>query len=455
MDRVLTPKKRILIVEDEALILSSLTKVMVTAGFEVVGVGNGDQARIMLGLEPFELILSDIKMPGTNGIELLHFVNKNYGTPMVLMTGFSEIAEASDALELGADGFLTKPFRKDELLNLIKSVFLKHNPEAVEEKENLDDNYCPIPLEDFVSGNEMNFSIYIRVSSYRYVKVAHAGEKIDVVKIAEYRSKRILNLYIEKIDFAKYLGFNLTLAKAVAKTSKIGKQEKVRYLVSTSKNVVHSLFTQEMKAESFGASLSMVETSIGVLGEQPQMLALLMNLQKHSDFIYAHSLGVSLFSTLIAKEVGWHSAKIQVKVAMCGLLHDIGEKEIAIEILNKSRLDMDAKEISMLETHSSRGLELLSQIPGVPQEILQVVIQHHEDCNGHGYPAHLKRNQISPLGRLVAVADTFCKIAIKNPDSPGHPLHESFEKMNSLFSKKLDPEFLKGLGKAIGKTPKD
>lgn len=443
-------KKRILIVDDEPIVLTTLMRVLVTAGHEVMGVGNGDQAKTVLGLEPIELILSDIKMPGTNGIELLHFVKKNYDIPVVLMTGFSEIAEASDAVELGADGFLSKPFRKEELLTMMKNVFLKRNPTMVEEKEDLDDNYCAIPLEDFISGNEMNFSIYIRVSAFRYVKVAHTGESIDLKIIVEYQAKGIKNLYLEKKDFAKYLGFNLSLAAAVAKTDKLGKKDKVRYLTSTSKNIVHSLFSQDIKPEVFNASLTMVETSLSVLSEQPQMQSLLMNLQDHSDFMYAHSLGVSLFSTIIAKEVGWHSTRVQVKVAMCGLLHDIGKKEIPLEILNKPRLDMNAKEISILESHSIRGVELLSQIPGVPQEIIQVALQHHEDCNGQGYPSHLRKNQITPLGRLVSVADVFCRIAIKNPDSPGYPLKEAFEKL-SFVSKKLDPVFVKALEKAVRK----
>lgn len=63
--------QRILLVDDEALVLSSLRRLLVRAGFDVGTANSGPEALARLGTEPFDLILSDFKMPGMNGVEFL------------------------------------------------------------------------------------------------------------------------------------------------------------------------------------------------------------------------------------------------------------------------------------------------------------------------------------------------------------------------------------------------
>src|SRR5690606_5884100 len=102
-------------------------------------------------------------------------------------------------------------------------------------------------------------------------------------------------------------------------------------------------------------------------------------LNSHADFVYAHSLGVSTYGVMIARVMGWRSAPSLFKVAIAGLFHDIGFKELDRELLEKPRITHTAAERKEYETHPTRGAELLSQVGNIPLDVIQVASQHHED----------------------------------------------------------------------------
>ncbi len=108
---------RVLIVDDEAYICKTIARWLVPEGYECVLASNVDEALVELGRQPFELIISDITMPGRNGLELLDEVKRHYDRTAVLMaTAVDQRNTAIHALELGAYGYMIKPFDKNEFV---------------------------------------------------------------------------------------------------------------------------------------------------------------------------------------------------------------------------------------------------------------------------------------------------------------------------------------------------
>lgn len=109
---------RILLVDDDPFTRDLLAEVLSRRGYEVVPAGDADEAsRFLQGQEPFELVLSDIVMPGRNGVDLLREVTATHpSTAVVLMSGVSEIDTVVDAMRTGAADFIAKPVRNVELL---------------------------------------------------------------------------------------------------------------------------------------------------------------------------------------------------------------------------------------------------------------------------------------------------------------------------------------------------
>jgi HD-GYP domain-containing protein (c-di-GMP phosphodiesterase class II) len=105
------------------------------------------------------------------------------------------------------------------------------------------------------------------------------------------------------------------------------------------------------------------------------------------------------------------------KLALGGLLHDVGLKELPRELLEKSRHLMSAEEVQTYETHVYRGVEILQSMPSVPEEVIAMLFEHHENAIGQGYPRKLRDFKMNPLAKVVALADAFADMTLKNPQN--------------------------------------
>lgn len=118
----------ILVVDDEKGQREILKAILVKQGYEVLTSSNGMEALRLLKETSFDVVLTDLKMPGLDGIELLRSILKEKSpVSVVLMTAHGTINSAVEAMKLGAFDYLVKPFEMDELLVVIKKAFEKTN----------------------------------------------------------------------------------------------------------------------------------------------------------------------------------------------------------------------------------------------------------------------------------------------------------------------------------------
>jgi DNA-binding response OmpR family regulator len=115
---------KILVCEDNILTLRSIEYSLKKAGFEVSKAVDGDQGIRILEEEEIDLVITDINMPYTKGLELVRFVNSKMErkVPVIIITGITLEETKEHALELGAKGFLTKPLDLDVLIDKVKSL---------------------------------------------------------------------------------------------------------------------------------------------------------------------------------------------------------------------------------------------------------------------------------------------------------------------------------------------
>ncbi len=109
-----TPK--ILVVDDDPIILESLCEFFRLEGYQAQGTADGQQALDLLAKETFNLVISDVNMPGSDGFDLLCLIKKQFPELVViLITGYGSISRAVEAIKLGAHDYLTKPIIDAEL----------------------------------------------------------------------------------------------------------------------------------------------------------------------------------------------------------------------------------------------------------------------------------------------------------------------------------------------------
>ena len=120
--------KRILIVDDEELIIKTLTRLLEKEKYEVLVVKSGQDALAMVEEENFDLIIADIRMPGINGVETVKGIHdilqakKIEKTPVIFITGYADENIEREAKTLMPVDYIYKPFDISDLLNKIKGV---------------------------------------------------------------------------------------------------------------------------------------------------------------------------------------------------------------------------------------------------------------------------------------------------------------------------------------------
>jgi len=432
----------ILVVEDEDFFRDILINVLKKKNYEVHGCGDGKTAQHVLGMQNFDLVISDINMPSITGIQLAEWMKENHPTiPLVLMTGFSDILETQEAFALGVKEFLTKPFQQGALIQIVDKIL---NPSEIKSAPeiDLDSDFCKIRMEDFVSGTKIPYGIYIRLSKSKYIQIGHKGEDISRERIQSYKSKNVDYLYMTKEDFGNYVNFSVNLSHIVANSPKVSKQKKLGFLKYTNEVIMENTFVNGLDQQSFDQANDFMRNTLDVISSRDDAMNLLMMLNSHADFLYAHSLGVSLYAVMIGRQAGWTAPRTVFTLATAALFHDIGKKEIDLRILKKPRFELNQEERATYETHTIRGYELLSQIRGIPDSVATVAHQHHEDINGYGFPRKLTRSKINTIAKLINVANAFCENALKSPWNPGMSGPDALKAMNQTKKDALDPQFM-------------
>jgi len=121
---------RILVIDDDPVILEVITKILKTNSYEVVAAPNGKSGIKQLESNSFDLVLTDLVMPDVDGLEVLnHVVTKSPKTKCIILTGYGTIKSSVDSIKKGAFDYITKPITSGELLVVIEKALKFRNLE--------------------------------------------------------------------------------------------------------------------------------------------------------------------------------------------------------------------------------------------------------------------------------------------------------------------------------------
>jgi putative two-component system response regulator len=142
------------------------------------------------------------------------------------------------------------------------------------------------------------------------------------------------------------------------------------------------------------------------------VMALVNALEAKDEYTHGHSERVTDIAIKIALELGIDETNVE-KIRLAGLLHDIGKIGVREHILNKPG-KLTEEEFEQVKTHSKIGEHILRPVIK-DKDILDMVIHHHERCDGMGYPDGLVDSQISVQASILAVADAYDAMTSDRP----------------------------------------
>jgi len=127
-----------LLVDDDPVLLETLTDLLLHEGFKVTTAESGEAAERLLATAhpPFDLVLTDLVMPGKSGLDVLRkALEVNPSCTVLILSGFGTVREATEAMDLGAYGMVTKPLHLDQFRNMLRRLL--ERIELIHERDQL------------------------------------------------------------------------------------------------------------------------------------------------------------------------------------------------------------------------------------------------------------------------------------------------------------------------------
>jgi DNA-binding response OmpR family regulator len=124
----LRPVATVLVVDDEPIVREVVVRYLEREGYATLEADRGDVAREILERKTPDLVVLDVMLPGTDGLELCRWIRARSELPVILLTARGEEADRIVGLELGADDYVTKPFSPRELAARVRTVLRRSSP---------------------------------------------------------------------------------------------------------------------------------------------------------------------------------------------------------------------------------------------------------------------------------------------------------------------------------------
>ncbi len=180
----------------------------------------------------------------------------------------------------------------------------------------------------------------------------------------------------------------------------------------------------------------------------PDAMLLVSRLREKSAEVHARALQVSLYLIVFARFLQLERAELEL-LGLLGLLEDVGKTRLPSELIQRKG-PLSAEEHKLAQRHVEFSAEILKATPGLPPELPQLALLHHERQDGKGYPRGLKGDEIGLHGSMAAIADTFDALTAVRPYaealSPSSALSFLYKERGTAFHPALVEQFIQCVG---------
>jgi putative nucleotidyltransferase with HDIG domain len=471
---------KVLVVDDEASICRLCAASLRNVGFDVDTTCNPFEALERVSAEPFDVVLTDVKMPELGGIELIRKLRSvSPEIAVVLMTGFATMEVAVRALQEGAANFIHKPFNVEEMVWAIRGALERKR--LVQENIRLNTLVNLFQVSDRMATTREPSKIYNilleaachETGAQRAAVFDRDEESCELylrygVNLKEFMAEGtrvpekfglaaavfssqepiLINDWNEAKGLLPVLGEDKwgTAAMAVPLKSNNGLKGVLTLYRSGGNG-----FTQ---ADLDGAKLLANQAAVALENADllldleilflETMKSLATTVDERDPYTHGHSQRVAAIAVAIGREMGLPDDKIE-ELELAGNLHDIGKIGIRDSILLKPGRLTD-EEYEVIKTHVEKGYKILRHIQRL-SPVVEAVYTHHEWWNGGGYPRGLKGEEIPLAGAIISVADAFDTMTTDRPYHKRRKYKEAMRILREAAGTQFHPKVVEALGR--------
>lgn len=462
----------ILIVDDEVSICNILGQYLKKRGYSVFTVQCGEQALEVLEDKSVDLVITDIKMPGITGVDLLKIIKKNNSTiPVLITTGFPTLDTAIEALKLGAYDYLTKPFHLEEIGEKVRRAIIS---KQLEEENLLFSKLVSLHEVTKVLTSTLdiaeldkkflNYSIkmskadggalLINDSSGR-LSISETCGKVEkklwvnqaLTNAARWVLSREEPIVIESgvnvlpsgllpipPEFKSFISFPLKTPSRI-----VGVLSLVRF---ASRQPFTNLDLEIINVLASQASISIENVRLyqNIRDNYLKTIrAFALAVEAKDEYTHGHSENVMKYTVVLARHLGLPDQEIEL-VKYAGLLHDIGKIGISEQILNKAGKLTD-REFEEIKKHPELGARIIADVPFL-KSLVPMVLHHHEFYCGGGYPTGISGTEIPFGARILSVSDAFEAMTSDRPYRKSLSQEVAFSILKKEKGKQFDPNII-------------
>ncbi|MGE0067445.1 MAG: HD domain-containing phosphohydrolase [Solirubrobacterales bacterium] len=386
-----------------------------------------EEARAKLATGEYEVALCDIEMPGESGLVLVEeLVGAHPDTAVVLVSGIDDPEVAKRAFELGAHGYLVKPFFPGQLLITVMTALRRRELEmaqaahsrTLEQRIQVLMDRAPVPV--YIKDMNLRYLIANRVS--HEVAGLQPNELIgltDADFMSEDSARIVAAADLQVLESERaYEGEETVSVDGEERTflsvkfPYVDDSGALAGISGVSADITDRRRAEELREELASTQEQAIERLRTSRQETVERLA--RAIEMHDAETGAHVHRMASTAALLAGLLGLERERVML-LREAAPMHDVGKIATPDQILRKPG-PLDADERAVMERHTVVGHEILA---GSESDLLQmgarIALSHHERFDGSGYPQGLAGEEIPLEARIVAVADVFDALLSDRP----------------------------------------
>jgi HD-GYP domain-containing protein (c-di-GMP phosphodiesterase class II) len=332
----------------------------------------------------------------------------------------------------------------------VSEVILAPDPE----KER---NFEPLPLRNLIVGRKVPFEVFLKIKTKgqmlpQFVKGCSRGEVFQEDWYKKLRRLRIPWIYVVQKEMAQVLPYLNQYLEQTLEDDTLSELDKGVLACDTAHIWVFNFFNNEeaRTREQVKLARKLLDTLFTVLKSDQQNVLSLLSIRRPKDLrLFTHCLNVSLLGMAFTSYLRWSPEKIR-GFGLGALIHDIGLNRTSRVILEKQG-KLTAEEMFEIKRHPIDGFRQVQTFIHLRWEALQMVLQHHENGDGTGYPEGLKLTAIHSWARILRILDSYEAMTAKRPWRPAMNPKDALWTMRDDWERSnlFDPNYLKAFIKFL------
>jgi putative nucleotidyltransferase with HDIG domain len=305
----------------------------------------------------------------------------------------------------------------------------------------------PVPARVLTDISTLPCDLYIWRGPRPILYTQRGGDLRKVIA----RAQRGMSFLVREIDSDLLRGALAASLPKVLANQRMSPIERSKTAYSIAAKVLIPVFTRENPLDHDGLLLThqaVDAITLHLIEDEEMVWAMVATMQKHMA-THAHAINSAVYAIVLARFMKFGSPDAIRDVARGGLLHDIGKNRVPRSVLDKPAA-LDATEWQVMRTHAKSGYDMVVRAQGFPPSYAHVIAEHHERCDGSGYPAGRCASGIALDSQLVGIVDAFDALTSRRPYRGPVTAFEALNvmrvAMRGQFSDELLREFIKLLG---------